>query len=125
MRVLESSSLGSIVKIDQIVLDEMDTIADDVDVSINLEDIIFMDVYIYFKSADSLVENGVGDHLFLLQNDQICPQFDSDEIDIDDGPEEGENDDSDEEGNYESEGNIDRFSYQNKVVHVSFDNKEA
>ena len=84
-----------------------------------------MDVYIYLEGANSFVEDRMGDHLLLLQSNQICPQFNSDEIDVDNGLKKDEDDNGNKEGNDRSEDDVGRFGYQNKVVHVSLDNKEA
>ena len=113
------------MNVKQVMLDEVDAVTGNVDVSIDNVDVIFMDVSFSFEGADVLVEDQMGDRLLLLQSDQICPQFDGDEINVDSDPKEGEHDDSDKEGNDGGEGDVEGFGHQNKVVHVSLDNEEA
>ena len=103
--------MSSITKGKQVVLDEVDAVAGDINVLINNVDIIFVDVSFSFESADAFVEDRMGDCLFLLKGNEICPQFDGDEIDVNDGPKEGEDDDGDEEGDDRDKDNVSRFSH--------------
>ena len=107
------------------MLDEVDAVAGNVDISIDDMNVIFVDVSLLFEGANSFIEDGVGNYLLLLQDNQVCSQFDSDEIQVDNSPKESEDDDSDEESDDGSEGDAGRFSHQNKVVRVSLDNKKA
>ena len=70
-----------------------------------------MDISVSLESADAFVEDRMGDCLFLLKGNEICPQFDGDEIDVNDGPKEGEDDDGDEEGDDRDKDNVSRFSH--------------
>ena len=50
------------------MLDKVDAVVGNVNVSIDDIDVIFMDVYIYLEGANSFVEDRMGDHLLLLQS---------------------------------------------------------
>ena len=49
------------------MLDEVDTIAGNISITINDVNIVFMDISISLESGDSFIENRVRDCLFLLK----------------------------------------------------------
>ena len=49
------------------MLNKVDAVVGNIDVSIDDIDIIFVDIYIYLKGVNSFVKDRVGDHLLLLQ----------------------------------------------------------
>ena len=54
------------MNVKQVMLDEVDAVTGNVDVSIDNVDVIFMDVSFSFEGADVLVEDQMGDRLLLL-----------------------------------------------------------
>ena len=93
------------------MLDKVNAVAGDVDISIDDVDIIFVDISVSFEGTDVFVEDRMGDCLFLLKSDEICPQFDGNKIDVNDGPKEGEDDNGNEEGDDRGKDDIGRFSH--------------
>ena len=50
------------------MLDKVDAVVGNVNVSIDDIDIIFVDIYVYLEGTNSFVEDRIGDHLLLLQS---------------------------------------------------------
>ena len=48
------------------MLDEVDAVAGNVDISIDDMNVIFVDVSLLFEGANSFIEDGVGNYLLLL-----------------------------------------------------------